>query len=84
MLDIKYDDGFIAYLNGTRVAGRNAPDNPAWDSNAEASHSDSSAVVFEGIDKVMEDLATHGSYATDGCSNPEGVVVNPAVGVVFS
>ncbi|MFC1569947.1 chitobiase/beta-hexosaminidase C-terminal domain-containing protein, partial [bacterium] len=31
-LQARYDDGFAADLNGTRVAGANAPDNPAWNS----------------------------------------------------
>ncbi|MEM7235160.1 MAG: hypothetical protein AAF517_23480 [Planctomycetota bacterium] len=46
-LGMKYDDGFIAYLNGTRVAANNAPANPAWNSEAEGSNADSSAVRFE-------------------------------------
>ena len=49
-LRMKYDDGFVAYLNGTRVAARNAPATPAWNSTANGNHSDSEAVVFENID----------------------------------
>lgn len=37
-LQIKYDDGFIAYLNGQKIAERNAPAYPAFDSAATASH----------------------------------------------
>jgi hypothetical protein len=33
-LNMTYDDGFIAYLNGTQVASRNAPASPAWNSAA--------------------------------------------------
>ena len=33
-----YDDGFIAYLNGTEVARRNAPTNANWDSAATRLH----------------------------------------------
>jgi hypothetical protein len=47
---VKYDDGFIAYLNGVRVADRNAPATPSWDSTATGQHSDSQAVAFESID----------------------------------
>ena len=38
-LRMKYDDGFVAYLNGTRVAAQNAPANPDWNSTASASFS---------------------------------------------
>ncbi|MDA0811884.1 MAG: CotH kinase family protein [Verrucomicrobia bacterium] len=47
---MKYDDGYIAYLNGTKIAEKNAPGAPSWDSTATASHSDSRAIVFENID----------------------------------
>ena len=34
-LQMKYDNGFVAYLNGTRVAEANAPSSPSWFSAAE-------------------------------------------------
>ena len=37
-LRLRYDDGFIAYLNGTEVARANAPTNATWDSTATRSH----------------------------------------------
>jgi len=49
-LKVKYDDGFIAYLNGTEVARRNFSGTPAWNSNASTTNSDSAAVMFESID----------------------------------
>ena len=49
-LRIRYDDGFIAYLNGTEVARKNFTGNPQWNSNAISQNSDASAVVFENID----------------------------------
>ncbi len=49
-LGVKYDDGFIAYLNGVEVARRNAPAEPAWNSAAITAHPDELAVVFEEID----------------------------------
>lgn len=45
-LRMKYDDGFVAYLNGIRVASANAPATPTWQSSATSNHADSSAVVF--------------------------------------
>ena len=34
-LNLKYDDGFVAYLNGTEVLSEFAPASPAWNSSAE-------------------------------------------------
>ena len=34
MLWMKYDDGFVAYLNGTRIANANATLSPAWNAGA--------------------------------------------------
>ncbi|MEE8451151.1 MAG: lamin tail domain-containing protein, partial [Thermoguttaceae bacterium] len=52
-LRIKYDDGFIAYLNGAEIARRGAPDplDPLlFDSTATTARTDAQAVVFESID----------------------------------
>ena len=49
-LNIRYDDGFVAYLNGTEVARRNAGRTITWNSTANAEHPDSEAVKFESID----------------------------------
>jgi hypothetical protein len=48
-LRMKYDDGFIAYLNGTRVADRNAPAVAQWNSTATAAHPNYQAVEFEDV-----------------------------------
>ncbi|MBN2136966.1 MAG: lamin tail domain-containing protein [Sedimentisphaerales bacterium] len=50
-LKIRYDDGFVAYINGSRVASRNFPTGevPEWNSGADDSHSDSLAREFEVI-----------------------------------
>lgn len=49
-LRMKFDDGFIAWLNGVRVASNNVPANAGWDADADSSRSDSQAVVFENYD----------------------------------
>jgi hypothetical protein len=49
-LQMKYNAGFIAYLNGVEVARRNAPSSPAWNSTATAGQSDAAAVQFDNID----------------------------------
>jgi len=59
-LRMKYDDGFIAYINGHEVARRNAPADARWDSRATSPHSDSAAVVFEQID-ITEHLGHVGA-----------------------
>jgi len=50
ILKIKYDDGFVAYLNGAEVARRNAPATPAYNSAATAEHGKTDALVYEDID----------------------------------
>ena len=49
-LGVRYDDGFVAYLNGVKVAERNFDGTPSWNSRAGSSHSDSAAVLLESID----------------------------------
>jgi hypothetical protein len=49
-LRLRYDDGFIAYLNGVEVARRNFTGDPAWNSAAGSQHSDTAAAVPEDID----------------------------------
>ncbi len=49
-LRVKYDDGFIAYLNGTEVARANAPAAPAYNSTATTGHPDEEAVIFQDFD----------------------------------
>ena len=48
VLQVDYDDGFVAYLNGTRVAAANAPaDEVGLDSIASGSHEAGSAERFD-------------------------------------
>jgi len=49
-LKVRYDDGFVAYLNGMEIARRNFTGTPAWNSRSSASHVDSAAIVLEPID----------------------------------
>ncbi|TWU22757.1 CotH kinase family protein [Bythopirellula polymerisocia] len=62
MLRIKYDDGFVAYLNGQPIISRNAPENPAWNSPALSDRLDSVAVDDEVIDlSAFTSLLVEGS-----------------------
>jgi hypothetical protein len=45
-LQMKYDDGFIAYLNGQRIASANAPASPGYTSTATDQRADSLAAQY--------------------------------------
>jgi hypothetical protein len=49
-LRMKYDDGFVAYLNGQLVASANAPATITYRSAASAYHDDGDAVNFQDFD----------------------------------
>jgi hypothetical protein len=49
-LRVRYEDGFIAYLNGHEIARRNAPTTPAWNSAAASERAKGLALDFEEID----------------------------------
>jgi hypothetical protein len=72
-LRMKYDDGFVAYLNGQLVASARAPALPAWNSAAAAARPDSDARDFEefnlaGAPALLQSglnvLAIHGLNAS--------------------
>ena len=45
-LKMKYDDGFVAYLNGVEIARANAPSPLVWNSDATTDHPDGEATSF--------------------------------------
>jgi len=49
-LRMKYDDGYVAYLNGTEIARANAPASPAWNSSAAADRTDTDVLLWENVD----------------------------------
>jgi hypothetical protein len=49
-LNMKYEDGFVAWINGVEVASSNRPAALAWDSTATAVRTDLSAVEFAPFD----------------------------------
>ncbi|MDA0812114.1 MAG: CotH kinase family protein, partial [Verrucomicrobia bacterium] len=74
-LRMKYDDGFVAFLNGVKIAAANAPDAPSWDSAATSSHSDSEAVEFVAFDvSQFVSLLKVGAnvLAVQGLNSPSG------------
>jgi len=81
-LDMKYDDGFIAYLNGVRVTAANAPAQAGPSSAASSNNSDSRALQFEQFDLSSflpllnpgaNMLAIHG--LNDGASSSDFLIV---------
>lgn len=75
ILRMKFDDGFIAYLDGNKIASHNAPTRPAWNSFASADNSDTKAVNFaefsvknSTLPKGKHVLAIH---ALDGTSSSD-------------
>jgi len=46
-LRMKYEDGFVAYLNGNRVTAANAPEAALWNSTATAPRADADAAQFQ-------------------------------------
>ena len=60
-LRLRYDDGFVAYLNGVEVAAANAPESTSWSSAALARHPDSLSLRFEEFDlNSSRDLLVEG------------------------
>ena len=50
VLKMKYDDGFVAYLNGTEVARDNAPEDLGWSVASTGNRPDGSATSFANFD----------------------------------
>ena len=50
ILRFRYEDGYVAYLNGTEIASDNAPNNLNWQSGATVNRSDNIAVNSIDID----------------------------------
>ena len=88
-LQMRYDDGFIAYLNGRQIAAANAPANPNWRSLARTDHADQEAVDFvafpldgaSGLLRRGENLlAIHG---LDGESSSDFIITPKIEGVHY-
>jgi hypothetical protein len=81
-LKIRYDDGFVAYLNGHEVARRNVPGTIGvpvpWDAGADGDHRDAEAELFLSVDATLglphlragnNVLAIHGANRDVGSSD---------------
>lgn len=52
----RYDDGYVAYLNGVQITSRNAPISPGWESNATANANESANIDDIDISAFITDL----------------------------
>ncbi|MCX7872576.1 MAG: CotH kinase family protein, partial [Verrucomicrobiae bacterium] len=65
-LKVRYDDGFVAYLNGQEIVRRNAPEFPSWNSLATATHNGANQETIEISSRIsllkegLNILAIHG------------------------
>ena len=58
---MRYDDGFVAYLNGVRVASSNAFQEVFWNSPSTGNRSDSLAIIPQEFDITQnKDLLIEG------------------------
>lgn len=91
VLRMKYDDGFVAWLNGIEVARRTAADGvPGWNAAASGQHPDAEALVFEDIDisayaglmtSGVNVLAVHG--LNDGAASSDMLISPELLGYSF-
>lgn len=82
-LQARYDDGYVAYLNGTQVASRNAPASPDWQSNATANANESDNVDQIDLTSFLSELqngtnilALHSLNRSSGSSD---LLIDPAL-----
>ena len=72
-LKVRYDDGFVAYINGSEVQRALFTGAPAWNSLADTGHNDSAAVNFESFD-ISDHIGTlqqgDNSLAIHGLNTP--------------
>jgi len=56
ILNVRYDDGFVAYLNGNIVASANAPATLTWNSASSGSHEAAAAATLFNISEYINKL----------------------------
>jgi hypothetical protein len=82
-LRMRYDDGFVAYLNGQEIARRNAPGATAWNSTAASDRPNAQAIVVEeiGISEHLGLLLTGNNvlaiHGLNDSTNSTGFLIQP-------
>jgi len=59
LLNVRYDDGFVAYLNGVEIQRVMFNGDPSWNSEANANHSDIDAIDLEPFNVTDHVAAIH-------------------------
>jgi hypothetical protein len=59
LLSLRFNDGFIAWINGVQVAAVNAPESPAWNSAATGVHTPN--MLWRGLIDDVSDLLQTGT-----------------------
>ncbi len=89
-LRMKYDDGFVAYLNGIEIARDNFTGIPSWNSQADGNRQNELAVQFTDFDisdhigdlrQGNNVLAIHGF--NDGVNDPNFLILPELVAVSY-
>ena len=83
-LDMRYDDGFVAYLNGVEIAKRNSPTATASDTVALYELGESDTGASAGIGGSNPTIAAVGTDATIGGGNPTYSANTPGLGSALS
>ncbi|MCB1094534.1 MAG: CotH kinase family protein [Verrucomicrobiae bacterium] len=89
-LKMRFDDGFIAYLNGKRVASDNAPEKSDWSSTATGDHADEEAKVFVAFPfEFTKDLLRNGAnvlavHGMDGEASSDFIITPELEGIRYT
>jgi hypothetical protein len=84
-LVIQYDDGFVAYLNGTEVARRNAPASQVRNSTSTSDRADTEALSPETIDpsahigQLNQGANVLAIHALNSSANAERFLIRPVL-----
>ena len=89
LLGMKYDDGFVAYINGKRISSINAPARLDWQSRAPSKGNDSTAMQWQvfpvnksiRLSKSGNVLAIHG--LNESMSSSDFLIIPSLIGQTF-
>lgn len=82
-LQMRYDAGYVTYLNGTEVSRQNAPSSPVWNSSATTERDNLDVFNFETIDLISRlGLLTNGNnvlaiHMMNSSPNDEDFLMTP-------
>ena len=86
-LEVQYDDAFVAYINGQRVASANSPDVPGFNSTALTERTSEEATLFDVIDLTdWRSLFREGEnvlqlHAINAAANDEDLLIQAEISI---